>query len=64
MPYTQITKVRAKYLHEKRRRYHPRSEVLGGNLQPKMKYAHAIADVYIIHPLLVVHSTAKFPERY
>ena len=64
MPYTQITKVRAKYLHEKRGRYHPRSEVLGGNLQPKMKYAHAIADGLHIHPLLVVHSTAKFPERY
>ena len=55
MPYTQITKVKAKYLHEKRGRFHPRSEVLGGNLQPKMIYAHAIADVYIfIHYWLFI----------
>ena len=37
MPYTQIPKVKAKYLHEKRGRFHPRSEVLGGNLQQEMR---------------------------
>ena len=46
MPYTQITKVKAKYLHEKRGRFHPRSEVLGGNLQQEMRNAHAIVDVH------------------
>ena len=46
MPYTQITKVKAKYLHEKRGRFHPRSEVLGGNLQQGMRDAHAIVDVH------------------
>ena len=46
MPYTQYTKVIAKYLHEKRGRIHPRSEVLGGNLQQEMRNAHAIVDVH------------------
>ena len=50
MPYTQIPKVKAKYLHEKRGRFHPRSEVLGGNLQQEMKDVHDIVDVhYSIH---------------
>lgn len=46
MPYTQIPKVKAKYLHEKRGRFHPRSEVLGGNLQQEMKDVHDIVDVH------------------
>lgn len=47
MLYTQITKVIAKYQHEKRGRNHPRSEVLGGNLQQEMRNAHAIVDVHL-----------------
>ena len=46
MLYTQITKVKAKYLHEKRGRFHPRSEVLGGNLQQDMRDVHDIVDVH------------------
>lgn len=46
MPYTQVTKVIAKYLHEKRGRTHPRSEVLGGNLQQEMRDVHDIVDVH------------------
>ena len=54
MLYTQITKVIAKYLHEKRGRIHPRSEVLGGNLQQEMRN-HAIVDVH-----LFIHSCCSF----
>ena len=55
MLYTQITKVIAKYLHEKRGRIHPRSEVLGGNLQQEMRNAHAIVDVHFF-----IHSCCSF----
>lgn len=55
MPYTQFTKVIAKYLHVKRGRIHPRSEVLGGNLQQEMRNAHAIVDVH-----LFIHSCCSF----
>ena len=55
MLYTQITKVIAKYLHGKRGRIHPRSEVLGGNLQQEMRNAHAIVDVR-----LFIHSCCSF----
>lgn len=55
MLYTQITKVIAKYQHEKRGRNHPRSEVLSGNLQQEMRNAHAIVDVY-----LFIHSCCSF----
>ncbi len=43
---TQIAKVTAKNLYVKRGHCHPRSEVLGGNLQQEMRNAHAIADVH------------------